>query len=124
MRALRIVMREVDQPALVVPDVLAVHRHGVTERGGGTLSDAHVVLDEHGLTRAGQADHEPLMCSGWTRVVGEKPDHLAASGDLDSRAVIGEGTRDSTVVLRDGSAADRDDPERGRGDRAPGLSGP
>ncbi len=49
MRVIRIVMREVDQTTLIVPDVLAVHDDVVSIRDRDALADVDVVVDEQGL---------------------------------------------------------------------------
>jgi hypothetical protein len=65
-------MREVDQPSLVVPDVLAVHDDVVSDRDGHTLADLDVVCHQHGLRRAREPDDETLMQSRRSGVIGEE----------------------------------------------------
>src|SRR5712664_2270730 len=79
----RIVVGEMDQPALVVPHVLAVHGHVVTRRNRCALSDRQVVFHEHRLRRTGEANDETLMNTRRTAVVRENARHRAFSRDLD-----------------------------------------
>src|SRR6266568_7816922 len=94
----RIVMREMDQPALVVPHVLAVHDDAVTRHHRSPLSDGHVVVDEHRLRRTGKANDETLMGTGWAAVVRENPRDHAVGGDLDGRPFFGVVALDRRVV--------------------------
>jgi hypothetical protein len=60
-RAIGIVMGEVDQSSLGVPDVLAMHENVIADRERYPRTDVNVVGDEHGLRRVGEPDDEPLM---------------------------------------------------------------
>ena len=61
MRVIGIVMREVNESALVIPDVLAVHDDIVAGRDRDALTDVDVVVDEQRLRRAFDLDDEALM---------------------------------------------------------------
>jgi hypothetical protein len=109
-------MGEVDQPALVVPDVLAVNDHIVARGYRHTPADIDVVRHEDGLRRACQSDDETLMRTRWPAVVGEEPRDRAFRGHLDAGAVLGEGALDRGVACN-GRAAARGD-KSGEGDDA------
>jgi hypothetical protein len=83
-RTIGIAMSEMDEPSLVVPDVLAVDDHIVSRRDGYAFADIDVVCHEYGLRRARQADDETLMRTGRPRVVGEKARDIALRGDLNA----------------------------------------
>jgi hypothetical protein len=112
-----IVMREVDEPTLVVPDVLAVHHDVVSDRERDALADVHVVVDEQRLRRSLEQHDETLMRARWSGVVGEEPRHRAFRRDLDARAMFGERALDRGIP-GEGRAAGRDD--RAEDDRAEG----
>ena len=111
-----IVMREVDEPTLVVPDVLAVHHDVVPRRKRDALPDVDVVVDEQGLRRTRDPHDEALMRAGRPRVIGEEPRDRAACGDFDAGTMFGERALDRGVP-RDGRAAARGD-ERREDDRS------
>ena len=69
MRVIGVVMREVDESALIVPDVLAVHDHFVARRDRRALADVDVVVDEKRLRRILDLDDEALMRARWPGVV-------------------------------------------------------
>ncbi len=85
----RIVMSEMDQPALVVPHVLAVDPDVVTHQNRCALPDGHVVFHEHRLRRTGEANDETLMNTGRPTFVRENARHHAFCGDLDGRPLFG-----------------------------------
>jgi hypothetical protein len=89
-RVIHIVMGEVDETSLVVPDVLTVNDHVVSHREGHALADLDVVGHEHGLRGTGQSDDETLMRTRRSGVIGEKPRDRALRGDLDLGAVLRE----------------------------------
>ena len=100
MRVRGIVVGEMDQPALVVPDELAVHGHIVTGQDRDALPDGHVVVHEHRLRRPCEANDETLMHAGRTAVVSENTRYRSFSGDLDVRASFGVSAFDRRVVGR------------------------
>ena len=61
MRVIGIVMREVNESALIIPDVLAVYDNIVAGRDRDALTDIDVVVDEQRLRRAFDLDDEALM---------------------------------------------------------------
>jgi hypothetical protein len=77
-------MSEVDEPSLIVPDVLAVDDHIVSRRDGHAFADIDVVCHEYGLRRARQADDETLMRTRRPCVIGQKARDIALRGDLDT----------------------------------------
>jgi len=91
-------MCEMDQPALVIPHVLAVHHHAVTRHHRSPLSDGHVVVDEHRLRRTGKSNDETLMRTGRTAVIREDTRDHAVSGDLDGRPLFGVVALNGRVV--------------------------
>jgi len=91
-------MCEMDQPALVIPHVLAVHHHAVTRHHRSPLSDGHVVVDEHRLRRTGKSNDETLMRTGRTAVIREDTRDHAVGGDLDGRPLFGVVTLNGRVV--------------------------
>src|SRR4029079_5657346 len=95
-----VVMGEVDQTALLVPDVLAVHDHLVVPGDRSPLSDGDVVVHERGLRRSGEANDETLMRAGRTGVVRQKTRDDTFGGDLDRRLVLGVVALDRRVVRR------------------------
>ena len=97
-------MGEMDQPTLVVPDVLAVDDHVVSRSDRHSLSDGHVVVHEDRLCRAGKANDETLVGTGRTAVIRENTGHRTFGGDLDGRAMLGEVTLDGRVVRGRGCA--------------------
>ncbi len=97
-RVRRIVMSEVDQPALVTPHVLPVNEHVVAWENRGALSDGHVVVHEHRLRRTREANDETLVHTGRTAVIRENARHHTLGGDLDGRSFFGVVALDSEVV--------------------------
>src|SRR5437870_9016919 len=87
----RVVMGEVDESALVVPDVLAMDGDTVAGRDRDALADVHVVIDEQGLRRSAHLHDEALMRARWPGFVGEKARDRALRGDLDGGEVLGVG---------------------------------
>ena len=61
MRVIGIVMREVNESALIIPDVLAVYDNIVAGRDRDALTDVDVVVDEQRLRRTFDLDDEALM---------------------------------------------------------------
>jgi hypothetical protein len=113
-------MREVDQPALIVPDVFAVDDHIVAYRERDPLADLDVVGHEHGLRCTRETNDEPLMPSRWSVVVGEEPRDRTLRGHLHIRAALSERSLDGGVVdARDRGAAarahDREEDDRAEG---------
>ena len=100
----RIVVGEMDQPALVVPDILAVHGHVVTGQDRDALPDGHVVVHQHRLRRPCEANDETLMHARRTAVVSENTRYGSYSGDLDVRAFFGVRAFDRRAVGRRGHA--------------------
>ena len=98
MRVGRIVMSEMDQPALIVPDVLAVHGHVVTRLDRGALPDGQVVIHQYRLRRPCEADDETLMHARRTAVVRENTRYGSISGDLDVRTSFRVVALDSRVI--------------------------
>jgi hypothetical protein len=96
-RVIRVVMREVDQSTLVVPDVLAVHDDVIAIRDRDARADVHVVVDEQGLRRSLDLHDEALMRSGRARVIREEPRDRRVGGDLDAREMIRKCALDSRV---------------------------
>src|SRR3989442_5073928 len=105
----RIVVSEVDESALLVPDVLAVHDHRIAGRDGDAPADAHVVVDQEGLCRGRQPHDKALMRPRGAALVGEHTCDAALRGDLDLRPVLREGALDRRVVRRRRRAPGRDD---------------
>ncbi len=95
-----------DQPALIVPDVLAMHDDVVPNRDRDAFADVHVVVDEKRLLRSVDLHDEALMCPRWAGVIGEQARDCAVRCDLDAGAMIREGTVDRRVP-RDDRAARR-----------------
>jgi hypothetical protein len=115
MRVIRIVMREVDQSTLIVPDVLTVHDHAVSGGKRHALADVDVVLDEEGLRRSFDLHDEALMRARWACVIREEPRDVALRGDLYLRAMFRKGALDGCVARDDSTAGEgkyRDEDER------------
>ena len=89
MRVSRVVMGEVDESALVVPDVLAVDSELVARRDRDALADVDVVVDQQRLRRPTDPHDEALMRARRPGVVGEDAGDRALRGDLDAREVLG-----------------------------------
>lgn len=64
MRLRGIVVSEVNEPALVIPHVLAVNTHIGTLEDRRALADRDVVLDEDGLRGSREANDETLVHTG------------------------------------------------------------
>ena len=109
MRVIRIVMREVDQTTLIVPDVLTVHDDVVSIRDRDALADVDVVVDEQGLRRSLDLHDEALMRSGRARVIREQPRDGGVRGDLDAGEMIGKGALDRRIRGGDRAARRRED---------------
>src|SRR5207302_4848392 len=75
--ALGIVVGEVDETALRVPDVLAVDDHPVTHLDRHPPPEVQVVVDQHRDAKGIQADDETLVSSGGTPGVGQDTDYRA-----------------------------------------------
>ena len=73
MRVIGIVMREVDQSTLVVPDVLAMHGDVIANCDRDALADVDVVVDKQGLRRIFDLHDEALMRARWAGVIREQP---------------------------------------------------
>jgi hypothetical protein len=102
-------MREVDQSALIVPDVLAVHDDVIAIRDRDARADVHVVVDEQGLRRSFDLHDEALMRSGRARVIREQPRDAGVRGDLDAREMIRKGALDRRIRGGDRAARRRED---------------
>ena len=118
MRVRRIVVGEVDEATLFVPDVFAVHGDRVADGDRRAPADVDVVVYEHGLRHTPELHDETLMSALGSVLVGEQSRDLAVRGDLDAGAVFGEIALDRRVAGRRGSARPRRENERGR-ERAP-----
>jgi hypothetical protein len=105
----RIVVREVDQSALIVPDVLAVDDDVVSIRDRDALADLDVVVDEQGLRRSLDLHDEALMRPGRARVIREQPRDGGVGGDLDAREMIRKGALDRRIRGGDRAARRRED---------------
>jgi hypothetical protein len=84
MRVIGIVMREVDESALIVPDVLAMYDQLVPGRDGHALADVDVVVYQERLRRAFDLHDEALMRARRSGVVGKQTTDDAVRRDLDS----------------------------------------
>jgi len=104
-----IVVSEVNEPALLIPDVLPVHDHGVTGRDGDAPADTHVVIDQQSLGRAPQSHDETLVCPRGAGLIGQDPRDGAFRGDLELRAVFREGALDRRIVRRRRRTRGRDE---------------
>jgi hypothetical protein len=91
-------MGEVNEAALIVPDVFTVHRHGVAHRKRHPFPDVDVVGHQDRLRPAGETEDETLMRSRRPRVIGEEPRDRALRGDLELRAMLGERALDRGVL--------------------------
>lgn len=100
----RVVMREVDQSTLLVPDVFTMHDHRVAGHERHPLADIDVVLDEQRLRRSLDLKDESLMRPRWPGVVREEPRDGAFGGDLDLRAMFGKRAVDRRVSGGDRAA--------------------
>jgi len=69
MRVIGIVMREMDQSTLVVPDVLAMHGDVIADCDRDALADVDVVVDKQGLRRIFDLHDEALMRARWAGVI-------------------------------------------------------
>ncbi len=76
-------MREMDEPSLGIPDVLAVHDDVITDRHRDTRTNVEVVLYQHGEIPGRQFEEELLVMAGRSRSLGQYPDNGPLSGDLD-----------------------------------------
>ena len=115
-------MREMDQPALVVPHVLAVDHHAVPRHHRNPLSNGHVVVDEHRLRRTGKANDETLMRTGRTAVIRENTRDHAVGGDLDGRPLFGVVTLNGRVVRCRRRALGAEEQQKHDTDAAHGLT--
>lgn len=106
MRVGGVVMREVDQSALIVPNVFAMNDDVVTRRDRDALADVDVVVDEQSLRRTLHLHDETLMRARWAGVIRQQLRDCALRGDLNGGAMIREGTLDGRV-FRDDRAASR-----------------
>lgn len=82
-------MREVDQAALSVPDVLSSHYHGIAQSDGNPPADTDIVLDQDGLT--GGATNDEALVVVPAVGVGEQPGDMSCDDEPGSRGVILEG---------------------------------
>jgi hypothetical protein len=115
-RALRVVVREVDETALGIPDVLAVDRYGVANRDRHAPSDVDVVVDEQRLGRGGDLDDETLVDARWSGVVGQHSRHGSLNGYFDVRASLREEALDHSTLSAHRRAG-HDDRHKQRGAR-------
>jgi hypothetical protein len=111
-------MGEVDQSALIVPDVLPVHDDGVAHRDRDALADVHVVVYEQRLLRILDLQDEALMRARGAGVIGEQLRDRALRGDLDPRPMIREGTVDRRVPRDDRAASRGEDGNEDEGAKA------
>src|SRR5439155_13869305 len=101
-----VVMGEVDESALIVPDVLAVHDHVITEGHRGPLPDGYVVVDEHRLRCSSESNDETLVHTGRTALISQDARDHTLRRDLDERSAFGVVALYRSVVRRRGCARD------------------
>jgi len=92
-------MREVDQTALRVPDVFAVHDDVVAFHGRHPWGDRGVVLDFERQVLCAELDDELLVGPRTARSIGEQPDDRAIGRDLDVGLMVLK-IRDDRGVIR------------------------
>lgn len=86
----RVVMRPVNHPALGVPFVDAIERHGIAHLNRiDPGREINVVCDEQRLTR-GQPENEALMPAAFV-VIRQQGDHFPLSHHLQTAALVAEG---------------------------------
>ena len=97
---LRIVVREVDEPALLVPDVFAMDRHVTARRDRHARRDAYVVRDEYGLRAPVESDDEALMGTVGPGLVAQQPLRHPIGRDLKTTRATRKGVLDLRVPLQ------------------------
>ena len=101
-------MREVNQPPLIVPDVLAVHDDPIAGCHRDALADVDVVVDEQRLRRSRKLHDETLVRARWPGVIGEKSRDRTFRGDLEAGEVLGVRALDRGIPCDRGGAARRE----------------
>src|ERR1700716_476903 len=101
-------MRELNQPPLIVPDVLAVSHDPIPDRPRDALADIDVVVDEQRLRRSRKLHDETLVRPRWPGVVGEKSRDRTFRGDLEAGEVLGVRALDRGIACDGGGAARRE----------------
>src|SRR5438094_6165113 len=86
--ALRVVMREVDQSTLGVPDILAVDGHVVAFGDRDPRSDGNIVLHLDGDLTGRYLDNEPFVCAGRARLIAQQSHHGRIRRHLDVGTVV------------------------------------